>query len=130
MNIEADSVKLIWTRPEVPEGEKLLDYSLWYTTANGTSTNSQENLLVIKGDDTQIILRGLTADTFYRLRLAGRSSKGHGTAAAVEFHTKEHCELLTHCHLSSLPIYFVYCFVYFLYLLFSCQLLGALSHFK
>ena len=87
-------MKLVWNRPEVPEGEKLLDYSLWYSTANATSTNPNENLVVIKGDETQFVLRGLSADTFYRIRLAGRSGKGHGTAATIEFRTREHSESL------------------------------------
>ncbi|KAM7536321.1 hypothetical protein Aperf_G00000082779 [Anoplocephala perfoliata] len=90
VNVEAESVQLMWTKPEVPEGEELLDYSLWYSLSNGTSGSSKEDLLVIKAEDTQTILRGLMADSNYHIRLAGRSSGGHGTKATLEFRTKEH----------------------------------------
>lgn len=80
----------MWTKPEVPEGEELLDYSLWYSLSNRTSGSGKEDLLVIKAEDTQAILRGLVADSTYYVRLAGRSSNGHGTTATLEFRTKEH----------------------------------------
>lgn len=92
INIEADSAQLIWTKPDLPEGEQLLDYSLWYSVSNGTSSSLKEDLLVIKAEDSQITLRGLVADSLYHIRLAGRSANGHGTSATVAFRTREHRE--------------------------------------
>ncbi|VDO02848.1 unnamed protein product [Rodentolepis nana] len=89
-SVEADSAQLMWTKPRVPEGEELLDYSLWYSISNGTSANPKEDLLVIKAEETQVMLRGLTPDSNYHVRLAGRSSSGHGTTALLDFRTKEH----------------------------------------
>lgn len=80
----------MWTKPTVPEGEELLDYSLWYSISNGTSANLKEDLLVIKAEHTQATLRGLASDSNYHVRLAGRSSNGHGTTATLDFRTKEH----------------------------------------
>lgn len=116
VNIDADSVQLMWSKPSVSEGTELLDYSLWYSLSNGTGGNFKEDLLVIKADDTQVILRGLLPDSNYHIRLAGRSVNGHGTTATLDFRTKEHRKsnsttLLLYCQLA-VKFHFVHFIAY------------------
>lgn len=105
-SVEADSIQLMWSIPEVPRSQRLLGYRLWYaaassfamttspeTTIETTVVNSGgllEQSLEVKAEATQFILKDLQPGTLYHLRLEGRSSNGFGAAAMTEVRTQEY----------------------------------------
>ncbi|VDL92893.1 unnamed protein product [Schistocephalus solidus] len=113
--IEADSIQLMWSPPEVPDGHILMEYGLWYSASNtplevdskpGTEAQEQkmppspspppsaapagEQMRTIKSDATQFVLRDLKSGMLYHLRLAGRTMNGYGASASVDVRTQEH----------------------------------------